>query len=54
MVPPKDGFTHRLNVLRKEVETFKKKLKIQKAIIEETKAKVMQGKDSFQDVELEL
>ncbi len=53
-VPPKDWFAHRLNVLRKEVETSKKKLNIRRAVIEESKARVMQGEISFQDVELEL
>ncbi len=54
VLPPKDEFAHRLNVLKKEVEASKKKLKIWRAIIEESRARVMQGEDYFQDAELEL
>jgi hypothetical protein len=51
---PKDEFTHRLNVFRKEVDASKKKFKICKVVTKESTARVMQGKDSFQDAKLEL
>jgi len=51
---PKDEFTHRLNVFRKEVEASKKKFKICKVVTKESTARVMQGKDYSQDAKLEL
>jgi hypothetical protein len=44
----------RLDILRKEIEATKKKLKIRRAIVEDNRARAMQGKDSFHDAKLEL
>jgi hypothetical protein len=46
--------SNRLDVLRKEVEATKNKLEIQRPIVEDSRARVMQGKDSFHDAKLEL
>jgi peptidoglycan hydrolase CwlO-like protein len=37
----------RLDILRKEIEATKNKLKIRRAIVEDNRARAMQGEDSF-------
>jgi hypothetical protein len=46
--------SNRLDVLRKEVEATKNKLEIQRPIVEDSRARVMQEEDSFHDAKLKL